>query len=57
MVKATPADLHDAAAAKAVLFRPWLMYPEIMIVWTDSAYAGQTHRLGKAAPQPDDQAR
>lgn len=33
MVMVTPADLHDAAAAKEVLFRLRLMHPEITIVW------------------------
>lgn len=37
----TPADPHDAAALKAVLFRLCLTHPEITIVWTDSAYAGR----------------
>ncbi|MFB6564763.1 IS5 family transposase [Streptomyces sp. NPDC056400] len=41
VVMVTPADLHDAAAAKEVLFRLRLMHPEITIVWTDSAYAGK----------------
>jgi hypothetical protein len=41
MVMVTPADLHDAAAAKEVLFRLPLMHPEITIVWADSAYAGK----------------
>lgn len=41
MVMVTPADLHDAAAAKEVLFRLRLMYPEITIVRADSAYAGR----------------
>lgn len=37
----TPADLHDASAAKEILFRLRLMHPEITIVWADSAYAGK----------------
>lgn len=41
MVMVTPADLHDAAAAKEVLFRLSLMHPEITIVWADSACAGK----------------
>ncbi|MBL1102631.1 IS5 family transposase [Streptomyces coffeae] len=41
LVLVTPADLHDAAAAKEVLFRLRLMHPEITIVWADSAYAGK----------------
>ncbi|MEU5241784.1 transposase [Streptomyces lydicus] len=41
MVMVTPADLHDAAAAKEVLFRLRLMHPQITIVWADSAYAGK----------------
>lgn len=41
LVMVTPADLHDAAAAKEVLFRLRLMHPEITIVWADSAYAGK----------------
>ncbi|MBC9731133.1 IS5 family transposase [Streptomyces sp. TRM68367] len=41
MVMVTPADLHDAAAAKEILFRLRLMHPEITIVWADSAYAGK----------------
>ncbi|MGI5430794.1 transposase [Streptomyces sp. CA-179760] len=41
IVMVTPADLHDAAAAKEVLFRLRLMHPEITIVWADSAYAGK----------------
>ncbi|MFF3350961.1 IS5 family transposase [Streptomyces sp. NPDC002779] len=41
MVMVTPADLHDSAAAKEVLFRLRLMHPEITIVWADSAYAGK----------------
>lgn len=56
MVMVTPADLHDAAAAKEVLFRLRLMHPEITIVWADSAYAGKLRRLGETAPQPHDQA-
>ncbi|WP_405805467.1 IS5 family transposase [Streptomyces sp. NBC_01187] len=40
-VMVTPADLHDSAAAKEVLFRLRLMHPEITIVWADSAYAGK----------------
>ncbi|WP_311033386.1 IS5 family transposase [Streptomyces luomodiensis] len=41
LVMVTPADLHDSAAAKEVLFRLRLMHPEITIVWADSAYAGK----------------
>lgn len=41
MVRVTPADLHDAAAAKEVLFRLCLMHPEITIVWAGSVYAGK----------------
>lgn len=41
MVMVTPADLHDSAAAKEVLFRLRLMHPEITIVWADRAYAGK----------------
>lgn len=41
MVIVTPADLHDAAAAKEVLFCLCLMHPEIAIVWADSVYAGE----------------
>ncbi|MDH6629852.1 transposase [Streptomyces sp. LBL] len=41
MIMVTPADLHDAAAAKQVLFRLRRMHPEITIVWADSAYAGK----------------
>lgn len=41
MVMVTPAGLHDAAAAKEVLFRLRLMHPEITIVWADSASAGK----------------
>jgi transposase len=41
MVMVTPADLHDSAAAKEVLFRLRLTHPEITIVWADRAYAGQ----------------
>lgn len=40
-VMVTPADITDRNAAKEVLFRLWLMHPEITIVWADSAYAGQ----------------
>jgi len=40
-VMVTPADMTDRDAAKEVLFRLRLMHPEIMIVWADSAYAGQ----------------
>lgn len=40
-VMVTPADLHDSAAAKEVLFRLRLMHPEITIVWADRAYAGK----------------
>ncbi len=40
-VMVTPADMTDRDAAKEVLFRLWLMRPEITIVWADSAYAGQ----------------
>ncbi|MGW2059039.1 transposase, partial [Streptomyces sp. NPDC001840] len=39
LVMVTPADLHDFAAAKEVLFRLRLMHPEITIVWADGAYA------------------
>ncbi|MFJ6651150.1 transposase [Streptomyces sp. NPDC091290] len=46
MVMVTPADLHDAAAAKEVFFRLRLMHPEITIVWADSAYAGEI--IGRA---------
>lgn len=42
LVIVTPADLHDAAAAKEVLLRLRLMHPEITIVWADSAYAGSS---------------
>lgn len=41
MVMVTPADLHDSAAAKEVLFRLRLMHPEITLVWADRAYAGK----------------
>ncbi|WP_437097611.1 transposase [Streptomyces longwoodensis] len=41
MVMATPADLHNAAAAKEVLSPLHLMHPEIADVWADSAYAGK----------------
>jgi hypothetical protein len=41
MVMVTPADQHDSAAAKEVLFRLRLMHPEITIVWAGSAYAGK----------------
>ncbi|GHF41677.1 hypothetical protein GCM10010359_50440 [Streptomyces morookaense] len=41
LVMVTPADLHDSAAAKEVLFRLRIMHPEITIVWADSAYAGK----------------
>ncbi|WP_307781644.1 MULTISPECIES: IS5 family transposase [unclassified Streptomyces] len=41
MVMVTPADLHDSAAAKEVLFRLRLTHPEITLVWADSAYAGK----------------
>ncbi|MDX2696278.1 IS5 family transposase [Streptomyces ipomoeae] len=41
MVMATPADLHDAAAAKEVLFPLRLTHPGITIVRADSAYAGK----------------
>lgn len=37
MVMVTPADLHDSAAAKEVLFRLRLMHPGITLVWADSA--------------------
>ncbi|WP_097977623.1 IS5 family transposase [Streptomyces sp. gb14] len=40
-VMVTPADLHDSAAAKEVLFRLRLTHPEITIVWADRAYAGK----------------
>lgn len=40
-VMATPTDMTDRDAAKEVLFRLRLMYPEITIVWADSGYAGQ----------------
>jgi transposase len=40
-VMVTPADLHDSAAAKEVLFRLRLMHPEITIVWADRAYTGK----------------
>lgn len=48
MVMVTPADLHDAAAAKEVLFRFRLMHPAITIVWADSVYVG---KLGDWAKQ------
>ncbi|MFD4342629.1 IS5 family transposase [Streptomyces anulatus] len=41
MAMVTPADLHDSAAAKEVLFRLRLTHPEITLVWADSAYAGK----------------
>src|SRR3954468_8146490 len=41
LVMVTPADLHDSAPAKEVLFRLRLMHPEITIVWADTAYAGK----------------
>ena len=41
LVMVTPADLHDSAAAKEVLFRLRLMHPQITIVWADTAYAGK----------------
>ncbi|MFF4085244.1 IS5 family transposase [Streptomyces sp. NPDC001777] len=41
MVMVTPADLHDSAAAKEVLFRLRLTHPEITLVWADRAYAGK----------------
>lgn len=41
MVMVTPADLHDSAAAKEVLFRLRLTHLEITLVWADSAYAGK----------------
>lgn len=41
MVMVTPADLHDSAAAKEVLFRLRLTHPEITLAWADSAYAGK----------------
>lgn len=41
MVMVSPADLHDSAAAKEVLFRLRLTHPEITIVWADFAYAGK----------------
>ncbi|MFF7731356.1 hypothetical protein [Streptomyces sp. NPDC007984] len=51
MVMVTPADLHDAAAAKEVLFRLRLMHPEITIVWADSAYGELiTSRRRNSAP-------
>lgn len=40
-VMVTPADLHDSAAAKEVLFRLRLMHPEITLVRADRAYAGK----------------
>ncbi|GAA0906959.1 hypothetical protein GCM10009574_099630 [Streptomyces asiaticus] len=41
LVMVTPADLHDSAAAREVLFRLCLMHPKITIVWADSAYVGK----------------
>jgi hypothetical protein len=41
MIMVTPVDLHDAAAAKQVLFRMRRMHPETTIVWAHSAYAGK----------------
>lgn len=41
MVMITPADLHDSAAAKEVLFRLRLTHPEITLVRADRAYAGK----------------
>ncbi|WP_326809835.1 IS5 family transposase [Streptomyces scopuliridis] len=41
LVMVTPADPHDSAAAKEVLFRLRLMHPEITIVGADRAYAGK----------------
>ncbi|MFF2432039.1 IS5 family transposase [Streptomyces mirabilis] len=39
-VMVTPADTHDAVAAKEVLFRLRLMHPQIAVVWADSIYGG-----------------
>ncbi|WP_431683421.1 transposase [Kitasatospora sp. KL5] len=46
----TPADMTDRDVAKEVLFRLRLMYPEITIVWADSAYAGQLVTWAKKYP-------
>ncbi|MYY80818.1 MULTISPECIES: IS5 family transposase [unclassified Streptomyces] len=50
LVMVTPADLHDSAAAKEVLFRLRLMHPEITIVWADRAYAGKLVTWAKHHP-------
>jgi transposase len=39
-VMVTPADTHDAVAAKEVLLRVRLMHPQIAVVWADSIYGG-----------------
>ncbi|WP_417851941.1 transposase [Streptomyces lutosisoli] len=39
-VMVTPADTHEAVAAKEVLLRLRLMHPQIAVVWADSIYGG-----------------
>ncbi|GHE51177.1 hypothetical protein GCM10017771_73300 [Streptomyces capitiformicae] len=39
-VMVTPADNHDAVAAKEVFLRVRLMHPQIAVVWADSFYGG-----------------
>jgi len=39
-VMVTPASVHDSVAAREVLLRVRLMYPELVIAWADSIYAG-----------------
>lgn len=39
-VMVTPADTHDAVAAREVLLRLRLMHPQIAVVWADSIYGG-----------------
>ncbi len=61
-VLVTSADVRDADAARDVLWRLRLTNPSVVIVWADSAYAGQladwTAKLGitlKTVPRPKNQ--
>ncbi|MEU5902283.1 IS5 family transposase [Streptomyces venezuelae] len=41
MMMVTPANVHDAHAARDFLFRLRLAHPEVTLVWADSAYGGE----------------
>ncbi|KOG51292.1 transposase [Streptomyces griseoflavus] len=47
-VMVTPADIHDAPAARDFLFRLRLAHPEIVLAWADSAYGGQLIDFSRA---------